>query len=1395
MIKWNNSWATASADTRPRVSVRLLDKNIEALYDPGSQITALRESEFDNLVANSNFSPIPAATTPVALKAADSSHFSAKIFMLPFEYNSKKCLFPTYVAKELSSKLIIGDNFIKYFNIAYNPKPKTDHIGIIAKNSDSFTLDANEQKRVIVQVSLDTSVTLPKTVVIDQLPDAKYHVTAALYTINDHKCSLPVILANTTPLPFHFPPNSTIAAVTLLDQNQKLVPLTPDTAKSLCAVNIKQKRVTPEFINKLKQQFRAPHLSQQQQQELMSVIIANADVFSSDKYDLGRTQTHQHDIALKEQKIIFRKQFRIPQEHIPVLQEHTEKLLALGVIKHSNSKFNSPVFCVPKKDGSLRIVIDYRDLNRISQPDYYVTKTIDDCIDIIGKNKSTIFSSLDLTSGFHQMPLTQHAQEYTAFSVPEMGSFQWTTSPFGLFGCPASFSRLMDKVMSGLPHTLCYLDDTLIHSNTWPGHLLHLQQTFDRLRLHNLKLNMAKCSFAQQELNYLGFNLSKLGITPGYEKAKTIANASPPDSKKKILEFLGLANYFRRHVENFGVISQHLSNLTKKDSEWKGGPLPENALQAFNKLKQALSAAPVMAYPDPNLTFHLTVDAATGDQQKPGGLGAYLSQFHNGVEKVIAYASRGLKQHEKNYPPFLLEMQAAVYGIDHFYVYLTNRHFELHTDHKPLQKLSTQHTKTLNRLQEMMLTYDFNINYKQGSLNVVSDYCSRNVAAISHQTTQDATNFFDMDPKDMHILQMADPELNALFAYVNNREAPPPPFRNFVRHHAINTLLHDDLLFTTQKVRGETRFLLFLPTALQDDVIKMAHNSQLAGHNGIFKTVNCVNQNYYFSGLQAAVEKHIKACISCQKGRNFGKNPTAPIIPLPQENGPNQRVHVDLYGPLKSDSDAKYVLVMTDAFSKYVELAAIPNKEAKTVATAIFDKWICRHSVPITILSDGGREFCNNIFSELLTKLGTTHLTTTPRHPQCNAQVEQFNRTMTRYLRAFTDDNTLDWPNYLSALMFSYNTAIHKAIKTSPFRLLYNCAPRLPFFDADAPKTIFLPNTHAQEQLLQIQRAREIAQEENMSFRDAYTHFFNQNRPTPNFSIGQKVLLHAPNLVTRARNLKLANPWVGPFSITRVFDNHNLAIVNDANKKQTFRVHFDRVKPFHSKKQDSEVSQFSDPRTTPDSPPITNDQEYHFSPDNLSLLPPPPQSRLQPPTSTPLPQPSPPQSPPTTTSTHATTTTPTSTFQPDSHSTPQPSTSSSSKKPFTGQLQQVTRSLAKRLGISVKEESLPSRPKEYRSHRPIRPFTSPDHVHRPPRPFTNLSPPPRPQPTSPFSPTNSPRLRNIIAGRHAARQLSSPSHLIPPSPSSSSHDSTEHYVTGDDLSTYPEDDDGPPPPH
>jgi hypothetical protein len=348
-----------------------------------------------------------------------------------------------------------------------------------------------------------------------------------------------------------------------------------------------------------------------------------------------------------------------------------------------------------------------------------------------------------------------------------------------------------------------------------------------------------------------------------------------------------------------------------------------------------------------------------------------------------------------------------------------------------------------------------------------------------------------------------------------------------------------------------------VPDSLRHRLISQFHNSWFGGHEGVHKTVQRMQLYYFWPNMQNDVNDVIKACERCQKHATIPAIPPSSLQPLPTISAPNQSIHADLFGPLRtSASGKKYILVITDAFTRYFEVVAIENKEADCVTDAIFTHWICRYGVPAQMVTDQGKEFVAKVCQEIWKKLDLLHVTTSARHPQANAQAEVVNKTIARYLASFVNDTTLDWEPYLAPLMFSYNTAFHRSIKTSPFFLTYGVHPTLPNeittpqYGSDLPEDI----------MARLQIARNIAREHMEKATEIYTQQFDKHSKVRSFSVGQPVLLDEHSFL--GKNTKLAPKYTGPHVITRLVGDKNVELLLDNGKSMV--VHVNCIKLFRT---------------------------------------------------------------------------------------------------------------------------------------------------------------------------------------------------------------------------------------
>ena len=1146
---------------RPFVKGQIENHHLKMLYDTGADISCISEQEFRQIPVGNRPNKLP-IDPGQSFQAASGNALQVKgMYNLPVRILGKTIQHKFCVIRQLSEPAILGADFIHQHALAYCP------IG-----QEFFWKETGQWTKGVATITSETHLppfsvcTVRVNLITDQgtKPIAKTNI---LVDITNPE--FPLVSGG----PGLVHPNTQgQAAIEIRNCGPTEVTLPRGTALGTIenAVTYTCEEIKPEVINKMVTSIAQKKISQPASTDKLKFITDNAQikvpsaykdkflqllhkhhrVFSKDKSDLGRADLIQHEIILKSEEPVYVKQFKIPDTHHDYLQTQVKEWLKLGIIQPAHSRYNSPVFLVDKKDGGYRVVQDFRALNASSHIDKYTMKDVSECIGEIGRSNSTIFTTLDLTSGFWQMLLHPKSRPYTAFTVPGMGQFQWVTSAMGLLGCPATFQRLVETVVDGIANIIVYIDDLIIHSQNYEKHLTTLDELFTRLQAHNLKVNLNKCVFGSKEVMYLGFHLTESGIKPGIDKLKAVKQTLPPKNVHEIRQFLGLCNFFRNHVRNFAQVTAPLTALTRKDNPWKNGELPIDSLKSFRELQTILCSEPVIGYPRRDRDYALITDAALGDDKNPGGLGAILTQIdQKGEHVVIAYASRKLQKHEKNYTPFLIEMQAAIWGMEHFHTYLRGRHFTLFTDHKPLEKLGKVHNKTLNRLQEIMNTYDFEIIYKKGS-EMPADFLSRNVISSISLENQDLANH-----------QQQDPFLSKLRMFLLNKVIPNEDAK-LIMQLANDVFIENNVLWRRIKSPTELgRVVILLPKTLVPQILQDAHGHLLTGHDGIGKTKQRIIRNYWWPKMDTDIMDHLQKCHQCQVRRT--DHPAAPTLlsPLPQCTEPNQRIHADLFGPLKtSENSKKFILCMTDAFTKYVELVALPDKEALTVTSALFNKWICRYGLPLELITDQGKEFANKMSDELYTLLKMKHQTTSARHPQCNAAAEVCNKTIAKYLNSFVDTSTLDWELYLAPLMFSYNTSYHRSVKNSPYFLTFGIEPRLPSFPAPDLQRVFYGESSAAEMHQRLLFARNLAVENNLEASDKYKSYHDTAHKAQkhSFQIQQLVLLETYNFL--GKNTKLSPKWSGPHTILALKGDHNVELLTVNNKKVIVNVA--RIKPY-----------------------------------------------------------------------------------------------------------------------------------------------------------------------------------------------------------------------------------------
>uniref|UniRef100_A0A3B3H3G3 Gypsy retrotransposon integrase-like protein 1 n=1 Tax=Oryzias latipes TaxID=8090 RepID=A0A3B3H3G3_ORYLA len=807
-----------------------------------------------------------------------------------------------------------------------------------------------------------------------------------------------------------------------------------------------------------------------------------ANVFAAHEGDLGCTTLMTHEIPLLDDAPVRQRHRRIPPSEYEAVKDHINQLLASGVIRESNSPYASPIVLARKKDGSLRMCVDYRQLNSKTRRDAFPLPPIDESLDAL--SGARWFTTLDLASGYNQVPVTEGDRAKTAFCTP-FGLFEWNRMPFGLCNAPGTFQRLMQRIFGDqqCQSVLLYLDDIVVFSSTIDEHLERL--VLGRLQQEKLRVKLPKCAFFQQEVRYLGHVISDQGVSTDPHKIEAVAGWQPPSTVSELRTFLGFASYYRRFVEGFARLAAPLHRLVGELDGTKSRRRKASSLQGhwttecqqnFDALKQKLTSAPVLAYADFTLPFILEVDASHN------GLGAVLSQEQGGSVRPIAYASRGLKATERNmqnYSSMKLEFLALKWAMtEKFREYLLGHHCVVFTDNNPLSYLSTAKLGAMEqRWVAQLAAFDYEIKYRSGRVNRNADALSRhpnhssaevgNMApgsslprdlqqvqvqpVLAHCEMEQLMPVFPQrTTAEVQDLQVSDPVLASVLPFWRDKRYPNYSEREGLSKVALTLLRQwknlaevDGLVYRRVLMpdSGQEVFQLLLPEILIPEVLEQVH--QHHGHQGIERTLALLRARCYWPGMSKDVAHWCQACERCQLAKDNSRSHSAPLGHLIASR-PNELVAMDFTILEPSRTGVENVLVLTDVFSKYTVAIPTRDQRAATVAKVLVAEWFSKFGVPARLHSDQGRSFESQLIQQLRGLYGIEKSRTTPYHPAGNGQCERFNRTLHNLLRALPVTRKRDWHSCLPQVTFCYNTTPHQTTGESPFFLMFGQQPRLP---------------------------------------------------------------------------------------------------------------------------------------------------------------------------------------------------------------------------------------------------------------------------------------------------------------------------------------------------------------
>lgn len=798
------------------------------------------------------------------------------------------------------------------------------------------------------------------------------------------------------------------------------------------------------------------------------------DVFYREGETLTATGRATHRIDLINDRPVYVKPRRYPQAMREIIKREIKSMLLQGIIKPSKSEYNSPLWVVPKKvDESgapqYRVVVDYRELNKVTRSEKYPLPRIEEILDRMGGAK--IFSVLDLKSGYHQIRMHPDDSPKTAFMF-ERGHYEFARMPFGLKNAPATFQKLMDEVLEGVGEDFCqiYMDDIIVFSPDRRTHEIHLTKLFKKLKKFELKVSGKKTRLFCSEVAFMGHTISERGVEPDKAKIEAIRKIPVPRNQKEVRTLLGMAGYYRKFIAGFSQIVEPLTRLLRKSEKFE---VTEGVKRAVEEIKKALCSTTVLRFPDFTRPFIITADAS-GE-----ALGAVLSQKENDDDRPVEYASRKLSETERRYSAIEREFLGVVWAVQHFRPYVFGRHFLLNTDHMPLLWVGKlkETSARVTKWKEQLSAYDFSIRHVKGSENVVADCLSRSVGINAlNESVETPGDQQEREPRREEMLEPIvleeiinnkrrqliieplasgntnsefsaygiiklvtiklnmedlDEDLIKLIRRLTNDNKEYHIFcRNQVIMNRIKQLIISGQLARERFVICTLKVQTIVNKQEQDEIVKSYHIGK-TNHRGLWETLKSLKQEYYWINMTKTIRRILDKCEICNKIKYVRKPHQLPYILTDSPGEPLDTVSLDIFHYQKNK-----FLTAIDLCSRLAFVYRVKTKSATEVIEGVLTLFSLL-GIPKTIQLDNGREFKNGAFVRAMKEMGCDLHFVTVGHHKSQGNIERFHSTLIEHIQLIQEERNLAIGEAAVRAALAYNHSIHRGTGLRPLEVFH----------------------------------------------------------------------------------------------------------------------------------------------------------------------------------------------------------------------------------------------------------------------------------------------------------------------------------------------------------------------
>lgn len=740
-----------------------------------------------------------------------------------------------------------------------------------------------------------------------------------------------------------------------------------------------------------------------------------------------------------------------------------------------------------------------------------------------------------MRSGFWQVAVRPEDRDKTAFVSP-FGTYRFKRMPFGLKNAPSTFQRLIDRLRSGSSlqnvTLLAYQDDLLVISEGFEQHVADVRDVFQRLRMFGLRANREKCVFARDKVKYLGHVISQDGISPDDDKVRAVLDMKTPSTLRQLRTFFQTCSWFRKFIPSFSAVAEPLTRLLKKNQVWIWGP---EQMKAFEELKTRLTSAPILIQADYKKPFILRTDASNY------ALGAVLLQGEGKDERPIEYASHLLTPAVRNYST-TDEALAVVWAVERFRGYIEGHAVIIGSDHQPLKWLLTLKSPSGRLVRWALKLQAFNIQfqYTPGKANVVADTLSRPTCGeVNKDQCGVCSVVVDLparSPADLRRAQLDDPDLEKIICELENvSDAAAVGVKRWSER---GYFMQQGVLYRYNPDVDSEEPQLVVPVSLHLDILEECHDSALAGHLGVDRTLSRITQRFFFPGMRRIVADYVKTCVTCQRYKPSNEKPSG-LLQTPVLNQRGEVLAIDLFGPLPpGEQGEKWVLLVVDTATRWVELFSLKEATSEICARVLIEEYFLRYGLPRRIVSDNGSQFVSQVMQQCMYVLGITQDLLPLYHPSANP-AERKNRDLKVQLAQLVDVKHNTWPLHLPSVRFSMNSACCQATGVTPAYLNLARELRSPLqvhhdIRAVLQKDNFVPQATPYlksflDSLITIRDRVEAQQDRRKDFADL------SRQPGDVFDVGDKVLVtfHVLSNTAKGVSAKFVPKRDGPYLVTK----------------------------------------------------------------------------------------------------------------------------------------------------------------------------------------------------------------------------------------------------------------------